>query len=53
MLIAIWPLAICLLGLLAFVLSQNNKVIRLGEIAYFVGLFWTVYELASKTLHVG
>ncbi len=53
MLIALWPLVVCIIGLLVWALASNAKVSEAGKIAYFVGLFWLVYTLASKTLRIG
>lgn len=50
MLIAIWPLIICVLGLILYYAASNTKTVEVGRIAFMVGLFWVVYKLVGKTL---
>jgi hypothetical protein len=52
MLIAIWPLIICIAGLVIYLLASNSKAQEIGRIMFFVGLFWTAAALVQKTLHV-
>ena len=53
MMIALVPLVVALVGVLVYALSSNAKVMEIGRLAYFVGLLWLVFKLASKTLHLG
>lgn len=53
MLIALWPLVIAVIGVLVYALTSNPKLSEIGRIVFFVGLFWLVYSLTGKTLHVG
>ena len=46
-----YPLIVAVVGALAYGFSSNAKVTRLGEIAFFVGLLWTVYLLAGARVH--
>jgi hypothetical protein len=46
-----YPLIVAVAGALAFGFSSNGKVVRLGEIAFFVGLLWTVCLLAGARVH--
>jgi hypothetical protein len=46
------PLVVLIAGALLFALSSNGKVARMGELAFFVGLFWLVGVLASTKLHL-
>jgi hypothetical protein len=45
------PLLVAVIGALVYALSSNGKVSRMGEIAFFVGLLWLVYQLGSRQLH--
>jgi hypothetical protein len=47
------PLVVALAGVLAFALSTNGKIVRIGEIAFFVGLLWLVWALTAsgRALH--
>ncbi len=45
------PLLVCIVGALAFALSSNGKIARMGEIAFAVGLLWLVYQLGGRALH--
>jgi hypothetical protein len=47
----IWPAVIAIIGVIAWFWSKNGKVQRMGEIAYFCGLFWIVYLCCGKLLH--
>lgn len=47
MMIAIVPLLVCIVGLLAYTLSANAKVAELGRIAYACGLLVTVFVMAE------
>jgi hypothetical protein len=52
MLIALWPVAVLVLGILLWVLSSHPKVAKAGELLFFVGAFWTVYTLVGHTLKI-
>jgi hypothetical protein len=53
MLIAVWPLLVLIIGLLIYVLASHAKVVEMGRLTFFVGLFWLVYSLVGKTVHLG
>lgn len=44
------PLLVCIVG--ALLVAFVPKGARLGEIAFFVGLFWLVYLLSGKSVHL-
>jgi hypothetical protein len=46
------PLVVLIAGALLFALSGNPKVAKMGEYAFFIGLFWLVGVLASAKLHL-
>lgn len=46
------PFLICIIGILIYALASNGKVAELGRIAYGVGLFWILAEVAGHTLNV-
>jgi hypothetical protein len=46
----IWPLAIAVLGALAYALSKNPEVKELGRGAYWAGMFALAFTLASQHL---
>lgn len=48
--IILWPLLVLVIGALAYGLASNPKVGELGRIAFFVGLLWTVYDLATRVV---
>jgi Na+/phosphate symporter len=50
MLIAIWPLIICVAGLILYFAASNAKPTEVGRIMFAVGLFWLVFKLVGKTL---
>ena len=52
MLVIVIPLLFAVLGAFLYVLPANAKVAELGRIAYFVGLLWLVWQLASVRLHL-
>jgi len=47
----LFPLAFAILGALVYALSSNAKVVRMGEITFFVGMLWLVYQLSGHSLH--
>lgn len=49
---ALVPILIALVGALVYALSSNGKLVELGRIAFFVGLFWTVYSFAGAVVSV-
>lgn len=51
MLTILVPLLVCVLGALAYALA-GPKPAELGRIAYFVGLFWTIYQVATVHWHL-
>ena len=47
------PLAFAILGALIYALSsKNSPVNRMGEITFFVGMFWLVYELLGRMFRI-
>ncbi len=52
MLVILLPLLVCVVGALVYALATNPKLVELGRIAFFVGLFWTVAALGSADLHL-
>jgi Na+/phosphate symporter len=48
MMIAIWPLVICVVGALIYALT--DKPSELGRITYGVGLLWLTYSLMKHSL---
>lgn len=52
MVTAALPLIVLVAGALLFALSTNPKVSKMGEYAFFVGLFWLVGALDSAKLHL-
>lgn len=53
MILAIFPAAILVLGLLAWALSSNPKVADAGQIAFAVGLLVLAFVLARHTIKIG
>lgn len=51
MIAILWPFLIAVLGLLIYALVSQPKLSEAGRLAYFAGLFWVVYLLASRTFH--
>ena len=45
------PLVFALIGALVYLLSHDAKRARLGEITFFVGMFWLAYQLSGRALH--
>jgi hypothetical protein len=52
MAIAALPFVVLVAGALLFALSTNAKIAKMGEYAFFVGLFWLVAVLANTKLHL-
>ena len=52
MLIAIWPLVFAVLGLLLWVFASHPKLVEVGRLVFFAGLFWLVYVLSGRTLRL-
>jgi hypothetical protein len=48
--VVLWPLLVCILGALVYALASNPKASEMGRIAYFVGLLWTVYDIATRVV---
>jgi hypothetical protein len=44
-----WPLVFAVAGALVFAFAPG-KAARLGELAYFSGLFWLVYMMSHGAL---
>jgi hypothetical protein len=41
------PAVVCIVGALMYALAANPKLVRMGEIAFAVGLFWLVYFISA------
>jgi hypothetical protein len=52
MLIILVPLLVLVVGALIYGLSANPKVSEMGRLAFFVGLLWLVWQLASEHAHL-
>lgn len=48
MIIAIVPLIVCVVGLLAYALASNTKIAEAGRLAYFAGLLVALLVVAHK-----
>lgn len=46
------PFLVMVLGAVVHVVS-SSKASELGRIAFFVGLFWTVYAASHAVVHFG
>jgi hypothetical protein len=47
------PLVFALIGAMVYLLvNRNVKVARLGEITFFVGMLWLVYELLGRMFRI-
>lgn len=53
MLIAVWPLIICIVGVLLWALASNSVLKEIGKWCFIIGLFWTVSGLSQKTVKFG
>jgi Na+/phosphate symporter len=53
MLIALYPLAIMIAGLLVWLLASNPKASEAGRILFFCGAFVLTWTLAGSTLRIG
>lgn len=50
MVVAVVPLVVLVVGLLAYGLAAKAEVKEAGRIAYAVGLFWLVYGFIGHVL---
>jgi Na+/phosphate symporter len=46
-------LVVCIVGALVYALASNAKAAELGRIAYFVGLFVTIWHLGTALVRIG
>lgn len=53
MAIALFPLAVAIIGLLMWVLSSNSKVAEAGKIMFLCGVMALCFSLASTTVSIG
>jgi Na+/phosphate symporter len=53
MLIALYPLAIMIAGLLVWLLASNPKASEAGRILFFCGALTLTWTLAGSTLRIG
>ncbi len=53
MLISIWAVLVMIVGLILYLATTAAKPTEIGRIMFFVGLFWTVYRIATKTFTLG
>jgi hypothetical protein len=52
MLIILVSLLVMVVGALVYALGANPKLVEMGRLAFFVGLFWFVGQIASAHLHM-
>jgi hypothetical protein len=52
MLIILFSLLVLIIGALYYLLSGNPKRAQLGLVAFAVGLYWFVGQIASTHLHL-
>lgn len=52
MIIVIFPLLICIVGLLMYVLASNPKVQEIGRIMFFTGLLVALWHAGGFTVKV-
>jgi Na+/phosphate symporter len=50
LIIILIPLLIALVGLLMYAFSANPKLVEVGRILFFCGMFWVVYALMGHKL---
>lgn len=50
--VAIIPILVALAGVLAYALSSNAKIVKIGEIAFFCGLLVSLFSLAGTSIRV-
>jgi len=50
---AIIPIIVAFVGLLMYGFCTNAKLGRIGEILFFVGVFWLVNMMSGKSVHFG
>jgi hypothetical protein len=53
MLLAIYPLAIAIAGLLVWLLATNPKASEAGRLLFFSGAFVLTWTLANQTFRLG
>lgn len=53
MVIAIVPIILLIVGVLIWVLSANAILKDIGRALFMISLFWLVYALLGKTVHIG
>jgi hypothetical protein len=46
--IVLIPLLVALIGLLMYALASNPKLVRIGEIMFFAGLFVFLFQLGPQ-----
>lgn len=52
MLISLWPLIICIIGLVIYLACTQAKPAEVGRLMFFAGLLVTCFTLANKVLHL-
>lgn len=52
MIIAIVPVIVTIVGVLAYALASNAKIAEIGRLAYACGLLVTLFTLASKVIRL-
>lgn len=45
------PLVFMIVGALIYALASKPQVARMGELAFFAGIFWLVHELSGHAFH--
>lgn len=51
--IALFPLAIAIIGMLIYALAANPKVSEIGRLMFFCGLLVLAFALAKTVVHIG
>lgn len=51
--IAIFPVLVCILGLVMWFVSSNAKAAECGRIMFAAGLLVTCFELATHMIRIG
>ena len=47
------PLLVCIAGVLMYALATNSKLVRIGELMFFAGLFVTLLAVSGGHLRIG
>lgn len=51
MIIAPFPIILCVIGLVIYSLTKNNADLKdIGRVMFWIGLFWTTYIFSKMTI---